>query len=184
MLFGEIREEKWVIFCEYYIVFALFFFNDLETEGFILFLLINISSNQMKNRKKAAFLLTFLLTGITAVAQNHPMGSGHETGFNITELFGLLEFPFLLLCIYFAFKTASSMKGGIFGKGMTLLAWGFLVMAVGHLHMQIEHFYGINLFNSVLGNGIGSVVWFFALFITWTLSGLGFYKIYRASKGV
>ena len=137
----------------------------------------------MKNWKKLSFLLTLLLVNISVDAQTHGMSADHEAGFNITELFGLLEFPFLLLCIYFAFKTASSMKGGIFGKGMILLAWGFLVMAVGHLHMQVDHFFGINIFNSAMGDSLGSVVWFIALFVTWTLSGLGFYKIYRASKG-
>jgi hypothetical protein len=137
----------------------------------------------MKNLKEFAFVLTFLIAGTSAMAQSHGMDNSHGTGYNISEVFGLLEFPFLLLCIYFAFKTASSMKGGIFGKGMILLAWGFLVMAIGHLHMQVDHYFGVNIFNNALGESLGSVVWFIALFVTWTLSGLGFYKIYRASKG-
>lgn len=99
------------------------------------------------------------------------------------KIFGVLELPFLFVCIFFAFRTASALKGGIFGKGMTLMAWGFLVMAIGHLHMQIDHFTGYNLFNQLLGNTMGQVVWYIALVITWTLSGLGFYNIYKASKG-
>ncbi len=84
--------------------------------------------------------------------------------------------------MYYAFKTAVTLKGGAFGKGMTLMAWGFLVMGVGHLHMQIEHFMGVNLFNRLFGDTIGSAFWFVALIVTWLLSGMGFYSIYNVSK--
>ena len=97
--------------------------------------------------------------------------------------FGVMELPFLFIAVFFAFLTASTLKGGKFGKGMTFMAWGFLVMAVGHLHMQIEHFYGINIFKSLLGGISGSIAWFIALVVTWGLSGMGFYSIYKASKG-
>ena len=104
------------------------------------------------------------------------------TASSFSYWFGIMEFPFLFISVFFAFSTSRALKGGRFGKGMNLLAWGFLVMAVGHLHMQIEHFYGFNLFNSVLGRLYGSIAWFFALVLTWGLSGLGFYSIYKASK--
>jgi hypothetical protein len=97
--------------------------------------------------------------------------------------FGVMELPFLFISVFFAFLTAYSMKGGKFGKGMKFMAWGFLVMAVGHLHMQIEHFYGFNLFKSLFGQMSGSIAWFVALVVTWGLSGLGFYSIYKAGKG-
>jgi hypothetical protein len=96
---------------------------------------------------------------------------------------GVLELPFLFLCVFFAFKTSIALKGGVFGKGMSYLAWGFLVMAVGHLHMQADHFFGFNLFNTLLGQSLGKIVWFIALVVTWGLSGYGFYEISRASKG-
>jgi hypothetical protein len=97
--------------------------------------------------------------------------------------FGVMELPFLFIAVFFAFLTAGTLKGGKFGKGMRFMAWGFLVMAVGHLHMQIEHFYGFNLFKSLLGQISGSIAWFIALVLTWGLSGMGFYSIYKASKG-
>ncbi|MDP4150584.1 MAG: hypothetical protein Q8927_12090 [Bacteroidota bacterium] len=100
-----------------------------------------------------------------------------------TSWFGFMELPFLFISVFFAFLTANSLKGGKFGKGMKLMAWGFLVMAVGHLHMQIEHFYGYNLFQSLLGQTFGRVAWFLALILTWGLTGLGFYSIYKSSKG-
>ena len=102
---------------------------------------------------------------------------------NMSYWFGVMELPFLFIAVLFAFMTAYAMKGGRFGKGMKFMAWGFLVMAVGHLHMQIEHYYGINIFKSLLGSMSGSIAWFIALVLTWGLSGLGFYSIYKASKG-
>jgi hypothetical protein len=102
---------------------------------------------------------------------------------NLSYWFGVMEIPFLFLSVFFAFATALAMKGGRFGRGMKWIAWGFLIMAVGHLHMQIEHLYGFNLFKWALGDTGGSVAWFIALVITWCFSGLGFYSIYKASKG-
>lgn len=78
--------------------------------------------------------------------------------------------------------TASALRGGKFGKGMTYLAWGFLVMAVGHLHMQLDFHLNFNLFETLLGDIGGMVAWFIALIFTWGLSGYGFYLIWKVSK--
>lgn len=107
----------------------------------------------------------------------------HGEDFSTNVLFGLLELPFLFGAVFFAFLTARALKGGAFGKGMTLMAWGFLVMGIGHLHMQIEHFTQFNLFSTLFGTLGGKIAWFVALVITWSLSGLGFYNIYKASRG-
>ena len=128
----------------------------------------------MNTKKIAAFGL-LLLSATTAFSQ------GHE-GSTLEYWFGVLELPFLFLCVYFALKTAGALKGGIFGKGMTLMAWGFVVMAVGHMHMQFAHFFGLIIFNTVFGYTFGQIIWFIALVVTWTLSGLGFYYIYKASR--
>jgi len=111
--------------------------------------------------------------------QAQDLGSAQLTA---KEWFGVLELPFLLVCLFFAFRTAKALKGGVFGDGMSLLAWGFLVMAIGHLHMQLDHFYNLNLFNHFFGSNFGNKLWFVALVITWALSGLGFYRIHQASK--
>jgi hypothetical protein len=102
---------------------------------------------------------------------------------NLSLLSGFMELPFLLISVFFAFATAQALKGGKFGKGMNLIAWGFVVMAIGHLHMQIEHIYNFNLFKSLFGETGGTVAWFTALVITWGFSGLGFYSLLKASKG-
>jgi len=102
---------------------------------------------------------------------------------NMNYWFGMMELPFLFIAVFFAFLTAYALRGGRFAKGMTFMAWGFLVMAVGHLHMQVEHYYGINILKSLLGSLSGSIAWFGALILTWGLSGLGFWSIYKASRG-
>ena len=146
-------------------------------------------------KKFRPLLLLILTTGIITVSSSsaHSQvkcslldvsnGSGSAHAFNAGYWFGIMELPFLFIAVFFAFLTAYALKGGRFGKGMTYMAWGFLVMAVGHLHMQIEHFYGFNLFKFLLGTISGSIAWFVALVLTWGLSGLGFYSIYKASRG-
>jgi hypothetical protein len=117
-----------------------------------------------------------LLQANSVIAEPHPSSTA-------AYWFGVMELPFLFISVFFAFLTAYALRGGKFGKGMTFMAWGFLVMAVGHLHMQIEHYYGFNLFKTMLGQFSGSIAWFIALIVTWGLSGLGFWSIYKASKG-
>lgn len=144
-------------------------------------------------KKLRPLLILFVLFGVThsvpAFSQvkcdllqaNNIIPDAHSG--NTGYWFGIMELPFLFISVFFAFLTAYSLRGGKFGKGMTFMAWGFLVMAVGHLHMQIEHYYGFNLFKTILGSFSGSIAWFIALIVTWGLSGLGFWSIYKASKG-
>ena len=102
---------------------------------------------------------------------------------DFTTFFAFAELPFLIIALIFGFITARKLRGGIFGKGMNLIAWGFLVMAVGHLHMFIDKMFGFNLFNSLLGETGGTLAWILALMVTWGLSGLGFWSMYKASDG-
>ncbi|MEM9024117.1 MAG: hypothetical protein AAGB22_10270, partial [Bacteroidota bacterium] len=92
----------------------------------------------------------------------------HDSQSDFALWFGILELPFLFLCVYFAFRTAAALRGGIFGNGMAWMAWGFLIMAVGHLNMQLDHFFGFNLFRDLLGHSLGTVLWFIALVATWS----------------
>ena len=135
------------------------------------------------NKKIAVLLPALFITGASIFAQTgaHESHGNHDSlGFDFW--FGLLELPFLGLCIVYAFLTSQALKGGVFGKGMSLMAWGFLVMAIGHIHMQIDHFFGINVFKSLLGEATGQVIWVAALIVTWALSGYGFYLLYKSSK--
>jgi hypothetical protein len=98
--------------------------------------------------------------------------------------YGLVELPVLGIAVLFGFLTARALRGGRLGDGMALIAWGFLVMAIGHLHMQSEALLGFNLFATVFGATGGQVVWIVALFVTWALTALGFFRIYRASTSI
>ncbi len=132
--------------------------------------------------KKRYFLLTsgIFLMNQTLFAQDHSASTTSTMG--AEQIFGLLEMPFLAIALVFSFLTATRLKGGKFGSGMTLLAWGFVVMALGHLHMQIAHIFNYNIFKNIFGDVFGNYIWFIALILTWGLSALGFYKIYKASK--
>ncbi len=141
-----------------------------------------ITFRKIKNMKKHYILLTVGLFLITQglIAQDHSAHADNSLG--AEQIFGLLEMPFLAIALVFSFLTATRLRGGKFGSGMTLLAWGFVVMALGHLHMQIAHIYNYNIFKNLFGDSLGNYIWFVALILTWGLSALGFYKIYKASK--
>ena len=129
-------------------------------------------------------LLLGLCCPILLSAQGHDdhVSSAQQGELDSIFWFGVLELPFLFLCVYYSFKTASALKGGIFGQGMNYLAWGFLVMAVGHIAMQIQHIFHFDIFRDTLGYFMGNTAWFIALIITWGLSAIGFYRIYKVSK--
>lgn len=128
----------------------------------------------------AAF--SFALVSPDIAVAGAAAGVKTQTEVNQIDVTGLLELPFLLIAVFFAFRTASALKGGVFGRGMLLIAAGALVMAIGHLHMQIQAMWGVNIFGQVFGNTLGTVVWVIALICTWGLTGAGFYSIYKASK--
>jgi len=137
-----------------------------------------------RNQLCSALVLLCLILPIFLGAQTtepHDHSSGSDQ-LDSVFWFGVLELPFLFLCVYYSFKTASALKGGIFGQGMNYLAWGFLVMAVGHIAMQVQHIFHYDIFRDTLGQILGNTAWFIALIITWGLSAIGFYRIYKVSK--
>ena len=144
----------------------------------------NKTMNQLSTRK-VLMALSFLFIQISLFSQGysdqHDMSAAKE-GFDIVTWFGILELPFLLVCIFYSFKVAGALKGGKFGEGMGYLAWGFLVMAIGHLAMQVNHIWGYDIFRDTFGYLIGNILWFIALIITWGLSAIGFYKIYQVAR--
>ncbi|HET8655075.1 MAG TPA: hypothetical protein VFL93_06145 [Longimicrobiaceae bacterium] len=105
-------------------------------------------------------------------------------GMHARQWYGMLEIPLLVVAVAFGFLTARALRGGRLGAGMSLIAWGLLVMAVGHLHMEAEALFGINVFDLVLGHTGGQVAWVAALAVTWALTAFGFYRLYRASSQI
>lgn len=134
--------------------------------------------------KKTIIVFLLICLGFSCSVAQSPEHSTHygPSDFNLAIWFGLLELPFLFLCIFYCFKTSIALRGGIFSRGMKYLAWGFVVMAVGHIAMQVHHIFGFDVFRDLLGQTVGSLLWFIALSITWGLSAIGFYSIYKVSK--
>jgi hypothetical protein len=118
------------------------------------------------------------LLGHPAAAQDHMI---HAT-FNSSLVLGLLEIPFLALAIVYGLRTAKALQGGVFGRGMALMAGGMLVMAVGHLLMMLDMAFGMNLLGMIFGLTVGGLFWVIALVASWALVGTGFHSIYRASR--
>jgi len=124
-------------------------------------------------------VLLLLLSPRSAASQAHASRPG-----GVQDWLALAELPALAIAVVFGFLTAHALRGGRLGAGMTLIAWGFLVMAVGHVTMQVEMLFGINLFSALLGARGGQVAWVVALVVTWGLTGTGFFRLYRASARV
>lgn len=108
----------------------------------------------------------------------------HRVGEAMTNsiYLNLLELPFLAVAIFYSFLTAAALRGGIFGHGMFLMAWGMLVMAAGHILMMLNTYFGTDVLHAVFG-GLGTILWVCALMLTWALMGIGLHRIYAASKG-
>jgi hypothetical protein len=122
-----------------------------------------------------------VLAAPAALAQQHDMAMDHH-GFDLPMLLSLCEIPFLAVALLYSWRTAGAMQGGIFGRGMGLIAAGLLVMAIGHLLMLVHTALGIDLLDVLFGGRFGSVLWVIALVASWGLTGTGFHSIYKASR--
>jgi preprotein translocase subunit SecG len=131
------------------------------------------------NSKKAMIILMviFFICSI-AVAQMADKGSDQT----MKQWYGVIEIPFLLLAVVLSIMTAYEFKGGALGKGMMFLAIGLLVMAVGHIHMQLQKFLNFDIFDLLFGKIGGNIAWVIALIITWGCTAYGFYSLYKAGK--
>lgn len=135
-------------------------------------------------RKGLGLGLALLLAIHSSPVQAHESSSYYpdEPMGTFATFFGVMELPFLFITVFFAFRTAQVLEGGVFGKGMRLMAWGFLVMSIGHLNMQLVRFTGTNILNDLIGVAAASTIWAGLLIGTWALTGYGLYSIYRAGK--
>lgn len=115
-----------------------------------------------------------------AFAQTHSTGA-HPT-LDSHLVLGMLEIPFLALALFYSLRTASAMRGGIFGRGMALMAGGLLLMGVGHVLMLADTALGVDVLTSVFGGTLSAVLWVAALVASWALTGTGFHSIYKATR--
>jgi hypothetical protein len=107
---------------------------------------------------------------------------GMHPGLTNSVLLGMLELPFLGIALFYSLRTASAMRGGIFGRGMALVAGGMLVMGIGHFLMLADSGFGIDVLTVSLGPTWSGVAWIAALVASWGLTGTGFHSIYKASR--
>lgn len=133
----------------------------------------------MRPLPTASLVLACMLVSLPAFAMDHGGGMELDSSFVLS----LMELPFLGIAIAFSFRTARAMRGGIFGRGMSLMAWGLLVMAAGHLLMISDTYFGVNVLTATLGVVVGDVLWVAALILSWALMGVGLNSIYVASRG-
>ena len=52
--------------------------------------------------------------------------------------FAVLEMPFLLVAIIYGLLIARTVRSSLIGRGMTFIALGSLVMAIGHILMIVN----------------------------------------------
>jgi hypothetical protein len=139
--------------------------------------------NAMKSRHALAVAsgcATLAAAGAAAAAEGQ--GMAMPPSFNSFVGFGLLELPFLFVAIVYSLRTASALRGGVFGRGMMLMAGGLVVMACGHVLMMLDMVFHTNVLAAVFGVALGGVLWVVALLASWALMGSGFHSIYRASR--
>ncbi len=96
--------------------------------------------------------------------------------------FGMVEMLFLLVCIYFAFKTAHSLKGGVFESGMIHIAWGFVILAFGHGISQLAYIFEVDVLELILRQQQGKITELLIFVFAWGVLILGFMKIYQATR--
>src|SRR2546428_10665521 len=97
----------------------------------------------------------------------------------MTTWFAVLELPFLLLATTFGFLASRALKSRVLGRGMTFIALGSLVMAVGHVIMIADQLLKEHILAALLGDVCGSWAWLVALCTSWLFYGLGFTGLYK-----
>lgn len=134
----------------------------------------------MKKFTLVVSTITINLFSLSTYSQENAIH--HFSNTDEAKVFGMIEFSLLLIATALSFMTARILRGGKVGNGMIFLAIGFSIMALGHLHIQIEHIFGYNLPKELMGITAGNYAWYLAMLLTWLFSAVGFYKIYKASR--
>ncbi len=102
--------------------------------------------------------------------------------------FQLIEIPVLFITVTFAVLAATLLRSTKqvvdirkISRGMFALAVGYIIMGIGHLVMQANRLFSIDVFDSLFGNAGGPIAWYTTLVFIWISSSLGFYWIIQSS---
>src|SRR5207249_206863 len=93
--------------------------------------------------------------------------------------FAVLEMPFLLVAIIFGFLIAKTVRSSLIGRGMTFIALGSLVMAIGHIILMADQLLKENILVFFLGQAGGPWAWLTALCTSRLFYGLGLFEHFR-----
>ena len=93
--------------------------------------------------------------------------------------FAVFELPFLLVAIIFGILIARTVRSSKIGRGMTFIALGSLIMAIGHIIMIVNGLVKEQILSVILGDVGGAWAWLVALCTSWLFYGLGFVDIYK-----
>ena len=93
--------------------------------------------------------------------------------------FAVLEMPFLLVAIIYGLLIARTVRSSLIGRGMTFIALGSLVMAIGHILMIVNGLAKEQILSVILGDVGGAWAWLAALCTSWLFYGLGFIEVYK-----
>lgn len=113
---------------------------------------------------------------LVSLAQESQMMMGADASFTIKEYASMLELPFMIFSVFLGFAVAFIVTREV-RSGFFLLASGILVMALGHLFLMGQNLFQVFLPTYLFGPVGGSLVWLAALSLTWTLIGLGLWKL-------
>jgi hypothetical protein len=117
------------------------------------------------------------LVPVVAVAQQHGSLSNTITSnpiLNITEVLTGLAAAFV------AFQAAVAYREGRLGRGITWVALGMVIMAVGHFILVAQRFLHIDPLG-FLGSTGSFIAFSLAVFASFTSSAAGFYLIRKAA---
>src|SRR5256884_9637629 len=93
--------------------------------------------------------------------------------------FVVLEMPFLLVAIIFGFLIARAVRSSKIGRGITFIALGSLVMAIGHIIMIVNGLVKEQILSVILGDVGGAWAWLAAVWMSWVFYGLGFVENFK-----
>jgi hypothetical protein len=135
------------------------------------------SANLKKVLDSGRMTVGSFLFPVAAMAQHHGSPGDTITSnpiLNVTEVLTGLAAAFL------AFQAAVAYREGRIGRGITWVAVGMVIMAVGHFILVARRLFHMDPLG-FLGSTGSFIAFSFAVFASFTSSAAGFYLIRRAA---
>lgn len=121
-------------------------------------------------------MVCFCLIPLTVSGQNNDLVPGG--GRDLLEWLGVLELPFLLVCLVYAWLSTRAMQDGILGRGLRYLLWGLILLTLLHICTQFLGIIGWQSAEWPFYAGFRSLLYIGV----WGCFAFGFYHLYQVSK--